>query len=288
MEHIHISLEETNLQQHGKNNNPSSKPVFFAFVIIFLIVGFFIQKSLQKNKEMDAQKQQQIEAQLTNQVINVNQISATDVADKINNKHYQFIDIRDSVSYAQKHIENSVNIPLTKMDSFAVASLDKNRKIIIIDSLPNAANGKQLTQALQKQNFDVAYLEGGIENYVFQNLPTISFGDPNSLEDKSKVTPLSAIQLNERTTKGEVFIFLDVRPITAFQGSHIENAINIPLEEIEKMKKDIPLTGKLVVCDDDPIRSYQAGVKLYDLGYWGIFYLSDSLRTLKEVIEKKP
>jgi len=54
------------------------------------------------------------------------------------------------------------------------------------------------------------------------------------------------------------------------------------LEELEKRKNDVPVGGNLVVVDQNPIRSFQAAVRLYDMNILGVLCLNEDLNNLRE------
>ncbi len=206
----------------------------------------------------------------------------------INDEDYQIIDIRPKKFFDFEHIESSVSYPVQEeenLENFSENIFPKDKKIIIVSRFSNE-KGAEIVQKLDKKGYSAYLLQGGIEAYYNQRLPLISAGDPNSAIDKAKATFISAEELIKRTSQDEIFQFIDVRRESDFEKNRLEGSTNIPLEEIEKNKKKIPI-GKIVVVDEDPVRSFQAAVKLNDMNIWGVFCLSDSLSQLKELAEKE-
>jgi rhodanese-related sulfurtransferase len=79
---------------------------------------------------------------------------------------------------------------------------------------------------------------------------------------------------------------LDVRKKEDFSKKHIEGSINLPLELLEKNKQEIPL-GKIVIIDENPVRSFQAAVRLYDMNMAGNYCLQESLSILEKITKEK-
>lgn len=267
-----------NYNSPPNRNSSSTRPVVFGFLAIVVLVSIFVIKNYQSNKKNLAATEEQ---QQTDNTISAPLIQPEEVSKLINKKEYLLIDIREKTLFEQKHIESSINVPFSTINENAKA-FDKTKMMIIIDQ-GDTQEGQLLTEHLNEQGARAKYMDGGIAQYYLMSLPIVSFGDPESLQDQSKATPLTATELNQRTQAGESFKFIDVRSKTDFDQSHIEGAINIPLEEIEQRKNEVP-AGKIITCDDNSMRSFQAAVKLYDLNFWGVYYLSDSLSTLKEVV----
>jgi rhodanese-related sulfurtransferase len=51
---------------------------------------------------------------------------------------------------------------------------------------------------------------------------------------------------------------------------------------LEKRKKDIPIGKKIVLYDNDGLGAFKAGVRLFDMGFFNTFTLSDGLDAWKK------
>lgn len=263
---------------------PSPKAFLVAVLAILLITGYFTAKTLIKNSKQKSKPEQTNQSQPSEySSYTPTLFPAESISDILGDNNYQLVDIRTKESWQKKHIENSINIPLSQLDQ-SLFMLGKDKKIIIISQKVDQ-QAKTAGAKIENQGFEVKILDGGFEKYYFENLPVISEGDPESISDKSKTNPLTSHELLEKINQGQRFTFIDTRPKEAFNSFHVEGAINIPLEEIENKKSDLPV-GKILVCDESPLRSFQAAVKLYDMNVWTAFYLSDPLSTLKGAIEE--
>ena len=79
--------------------------------------------------------------------------------------------------------------------------------------------------------------------------------------------------MNELSSLGENVLYLDVRSRLEFSNSHIDNAINIDVDEIEENIKDlVPNKDRtIIVYCQSGNRSKTASEKLIKLGYKNIY-----------------
>jgi rhodanese-related sulfurtransferase len=269
--------------QHPQENFPkketsSLKPFVIAFVLILVVIGIYIVKKNYINKKNPTTIEKAEKQSERIEKIDIKLASSEKTNKAINNNDYQLIDIRPVTLFDFSHIESSINLPLPTNDYSNI--IDKDKKIIVIDE-QETNKGKLFTEKLSKDGYEVFYLNKGIQNYSQQDYSVISVGDINSDHDKAKVRFVSAKEVQERLKNLEKFSFLDVRTKNDFEQYHIEESTNIPLEQLEKNKKSIP-TGKIIVVDKDPIRSFQAAVRLYDMHILGVSCLSEELDELEK------
>lgn len=212
-------------------------------------------------------------------------VSAQETYAAINNRQIQLIDIRSSEEFEFEHIESSINLPVK--EDFSLTNqqlLNKNKPVIIIAE--NNETAQKAVQNLNAEGYQAEYLENGIDSFLTAGYGLITYGNIESSSDRSKVIFISAQDLFERSSKGENFIFLDVRKKEDFSKKHIEGSINLPLELLEKNKQEIPL-GKIVIIDENPVRSFQAAVRLYDMNMAGNYCLQESLSILEKITKEK-
>ena len=191
------------------------------------------------------------------------------------------MDIREENEFILKHIEASINIPLTKLED-KLNLLSKTKTIIIIDRT-DSPNGRILTEHLQKEGLTVKYLDGGIINYAHNEFGLVTLGNPLIQSDLLKVTSYTAKEIIEQLLDGSRLKFIDTRSAVDFALDHIDGSINIPLEELEKKKDKLPVRS-FIVLDKDPIRSFQAAVRLYDMNVLGVYNCKDTYNDMKDTI----
>ena len=204
-------------------------------------------------------------------------ISSADLLKKINSeKNLEIIDVRSADEFNLEHILDSRNIPLDTLDS-ASLSLDKQKTYIIIDS--GDGSGLSLTQSTLPQNgiSNAFYLDGGFQNWKDNNGPTISAGDPTLITDQAKVNYVKSDQLKTMLSNGENLTIIDLRSAENFQTGHLDGAINIFLDNLEKNRSQIPRGKKIILYDKDGLWAFQGSVRLFDMGFSNVYCLSDGL-----------
>lgn len=275
-----MNLSSTN---PSRKENLSLRPFVLALILILVVIGIYIVKKDYKNKKNLAETENrkienQSKKEESQNLIGLDIVPPDTVNAAINNNEYQIIDIRPTTLFNFSHIESSVNLPLPGENYQKI--LNKDKKIIIIDE-KETNEGKLFVKKLSEADYKTSYLEKGLQNYAQHNFSLISVGDINSDQDKSKVRFINAKEAQERLKGGEKFNFLDVRSKNDYQQYHIEDSTNIPLEQLEKNKKNIP-HGKIIIVDKNYIRSFQAAVRLYDMHILGVYCLSESLEELEK------
>ena len=263
-----------------KNNSA----ILLSFFAIFLLLTFSLAKNLWQKKQ-DQKKEAQLEKQDSQketsspEIKKMFQLISPDETEKqIGKEDTLLVDLRSTILFEDSHIETSLNLPPEKLDE--LANRDKKQRIIIIDDAENPATAEKIN-GLVSQGFQVFYLDGGFEKYQALGFSAVSFGYPDSPYDVAKTRPINIQTLEERTQQGETFQFLDSRKKSSFEISHISGSFNIPLEELEARKKEVPF-GRVVVVDENPLRAFQAAVRLFDMHFIDVLYLSEDLSLLKK------
>ncbi len=253
----------------------SLKPIGIGFVLIVIVILIFFSKNFLFKKEKQQKTTTEEIRQEESKNISVPMILPEDLQKIVHKDKSQLIDIRKKDEFDFSHIENSKNIPIDSLKK-QMKELDRNIPIIIIDRV-ETTEGKEITQQLNETGFSAKYLIGGIVNFSESGYSVISYGDPNSVIDIAKVSPVSPEEMLEKiNNEPGVLNLLDVRSQTKFKEHRLQGSINIPLEELEKRKRDIP-AGKLIIVDEDPIRSFQGAVRLHDMNFIGVYCLKTSL-----------
>ncbi len=276
---INRQLMNTYYQKSSKGL-VNSKLIILALFLITILSLFFILKNRYISEEHKLKKA------LTDQSIKeddlkVEYAGAEEIFQAINNTKIKLIDIREKTEFDSKHIESSINIPLSQV-SQRLNSFNDSKKIIIIDRKESLL-GKILVDYLTKKNISVKYLKNGILGYVNAGYSLVDYGSPASTENLLKVKSLSKEELKNKLFSGNIITFIDVRPSVDFLKEHLPGSINIPLEKIETEKASLPVT-QLILYDDDPIRSFRATVKLYDMGFWNSYNSLLNYDALKELL----
>ncbi len=259
----------------------SLTPALIALILILVIFGAFYLKRLKKEGNDLEQKLEQANKEKQNETLQIPLISAEDTSKAIRNEKFQLIDIREHDEFVLKHIEASINIPLSHLEE-KMHILSKSKTIILIDR-QDTSKGRILTQHLTEEGLDVNYLEGGILNYSNSDYDLVTIGNPLIQSDLLKVTSFTAKELIDQVMNGSRLKFVDTRPAVDYALDHLEGSINIPLEKIERKKEKLPIRT-FAVFDKDPIRSFQASVRLYDMNIIGVYNCKETFQDIKNTI----
>jgi len=203
------------------------------------------------------------------------QLSSEELLKKITSgEKIIIIDLRDKADFELEHIIDSKNITLREITS-ADPLVDKNIPYILVN------DGMQENLLLAKEALTkkgavaVFYLKDSFQDWKEKNNPTISIGDPGSFTDKTKTKYVKSDEFNGFINTEKNLLIIDLRNPENFKNEHIKGAINIPLSELEARRKEIPIGKNIVLYDKDGLWAFQGAVKLSDLGFFNVLYLSD-------------
>jgi len=126
-------------------------------------------------------------------------------------------------------------------------------------------------------------LASGFANWKKNLQPTISAGNPYSSTDQSKISYINSEELKKIIDEKKTSIYImDVREKNLFLSGHLKGAENIDLKDLEKSRHSIPLGKRIIVYDDSGILAFQAGVRLFDMGFLNVFTFSEGLNVWKQ------
>lgn len=264
--------------------NPSVKPLVFGIFLILLITLVFLSKKTKEENQIEL-KMQQIEKERSEmENVEVDLATSKEVFNSINNENIQLIDIRNREEFDFKHIEASTNIPLSSIEE-NIGLIKKGLKTIIIDR-DDSPQGRIFTDHLKKQGIEAKYLNGGITKFANDGYPLITIGNPLDTGDLLKVSSVNSEQILEMIFEGKRLALVDLRTKQKFQESNIPGSINIPLEELEKRKYELP-SKFLVLYDSEPLRSFRAAVRLHDMGVYQSYNCIDEYEVLHKRLQEE-
>ena len=82
-------------------------------------------------------------------------------------------------------------------------------------------------------------------------------------------------------------LFLDVRPAEIFNIGHIDNAVNIPINELRQRLRELPKDKKIVAYCAVGLRAYVACRMLIQNGFEEVYNLSGGYKTYETVTQKQ-
>lgn len=207
-------------------------------------------------------------------------ISAKELSEKLKNKENVFIlDVRTADEYQMEHIIDSAGVPLEELSK---KEIDAAVDAIIVILGSGSDQSDQAAEIMEIKGFqNLLVFSGGLTAWKNNNRQTVSWGDPTSFVNQSKVTFISPEDAKKILDEKRPVYFLDVRPADQF-SSHISSAVDIPLNELEKRRSELPLGKEIIVYGATELEGFQAGVKLYDLNILSALVLRGGLAGWKE------
>jgi rhodanese-related sulfurtransferase len=91
--------------------------------------------------------------------------------------------------------------------------------------------------------------------------------------------------VSEMIEAGESFVLLDVREDWEWERAHLEGAIHIPLEEVERRLDELDPERETIVYCHHGDRSVDACLLLWDGGFRKVRSLSGGIELWSEVID---
>jgi len=245
-----------------KNKNDSRTVIIGGILILLIGAGFLTRSYWGAFSTKDASSDQNEEEGS----YDLPTLDAKVVKQKMDNgEMVRLLEVRNSASYKIEHIPHSELISFSALDVFLP---DPNELVVIVLDTEDAETLEVVKNTLRKKSFTTYLLSGGYSAWKRQNLPTISFGDPGSLLDQSKVVFISEKEALVWLTDPDQTVFLlDVQSEQSYQKKHINGAKNIPLGELEKRFRELPSSTSILVYGENELTSFQAGVRLADLGF---------------------
>lgn len=177
------------------------------------------------------------------------------------------LDIRSDTEYQASHIPDSVSAPAEKIDEYAPAG---GTDIFLIPSR-DAKLTEDAVAKLMGKGVHVSVIEEGIAGWEIAGGPVVSFGNPSSPTDRSKVNFVSMEAFKFIVEDRRILhMILDIRSAAAFAKSHIPESYNIPFSELEKRRDEIPPAINIALYGDDDLEVFQASTRLFDLGVFSV------------------
>lgn len=175
------------------------------------------------------------------------------------------IDVRSSDAYAKGHLANAINIPFDEFED-KINDLDgyKDQTIILICNTGNKS-GKAAKMLSDKGFTKVYNAEDGMDEFDYKTV---------------KYNNITGSELEQLVGKNKDTVILDVRDTKDYNKGHIENSINIPIDEVESRideLKDYKDKEILIYCSVGR-RSAQVAEILENSGYKDVSNTVDGVK----------
>lgn len=186
-----------------------------------------------------------------------------------NNEDYVILDVRTLDEYNEGHLDKALLIPVDKLKE-RLGELPKDKPIIVY--CRSGVRSNKAANILIENGFTGIYDMGGILGWQEAGFPVVT--DDNT-EEILEFKTITVDEAYEVFLNNEDYLFIDVRSEDEYEGSHIEDAINIPVSEIEERLGEIPKDKPVIVyCNGSSCnRSGQAASILKENGYKEVFDL---------------
>lgn len=257
------------------NKKSKEKLVLLIGFLLIAVVALvtFLRPSFRGNEKKDFSADSQ-------SIKEYPRIYAKELSEKLKNKENVFIlDVRTADEYQMEHIVDSVSVPLEELSKKEIdAAIDA--AIVILGS--GSGQSDQAAEIMEIKGFqNLLVFSGSLTAWKNNNGQTVSWGDPTSFVNQSKVTFISSEDAKKILDEKKPVYFLDVRSTDQF-SSHISGAVNIPLNELEKRRNELPLGKEIITYGATELEGFQAGVKLYDLNILSALVLRGGFSEWKE------
>ena len=197
-------------------------------------------------------------------------ITAENILDRIKkNEDMHFVDVRPRVSFEANHLIDSEWLGLAEIATYSAPT---GRLIVVVyDDKENSNEAlREIHDRFTARKMTFAFLEGGIRNWMAKGGTVISESNPGSYVDQTKVTTVTPEKVVELEKTLVRIIIVDVRNEREYALGHIPGAMNLPFSRLEKDRSSIPSIGSMFVYGTTDGDTFQAGTRLFDMGFFGL------------------
>lgn len=242
------------------SKNKDSRGVAIGGGLILLIGSWFFFQSFRGNTEDDLNSERNRDVLPIEENQTIPTLSDDVIRQKIlNNEKVRFLDLRDAESFKQEHIPHSLPLSPGTLESFIP---EPDELLIIVLSTNDFQTLEVVKNSMRKKSTQIFLLAGGFQEWKKNGNQTISYGDPNSIFDQSKVTYITQTEIINAPND---FIILDVQSETNYQKKHVKGALHIPLDQLERRSTEIPAATDIIVYGESELVSFQGAVRLAGL-----------------------
>ncbi|NTW15126.1 MAG: hypothetical protein HGA38_02010 [Candidatus Moranbacteria bacterium] len=182
-------------------------------------------------------------------------------------------DLRSADAFRSAHAAGSSLSSVTDIGSL---DLPDDGLLILVPS-GVADSDRKAADAASSHDTRIAFLANGLADW--QSAGGAIVTDPNfsSPIDRSKVTLISPADWKSTVeAKETAYRVLDARESDVSATAPVQNAINIPYENLESRRSELPAATNIALCAGSPDEAFRAGVRLFDLGFYAVRTLDGS------------
>lgn len=182
---------------------------------------------------------------------------------------FLILDIRDQNDFQSEHVIDSLNMPFRsiKENGFQLKK-ESSFPIVVVGYGADPEDVRSAADAIHSAGFEqISILDGGITAWKKKRYPIITIADPNSTDAAAKVTFIEPAELQQKITDHYPLYILDASDAASFVRGRIPGAVNIPLDQLEARRREIPNNEEIIVYGQTELIGFRAAVTLYDLGF---------------------
>lgn len=231
--------------------------------ILVLSLASMVGCSSKEEASKEESKQEQTTQEESKEVAEVKEIKG-DEALKIMEKDKEalFIDVRSPEEYSAGHIPNAVNMFIDEFES----NLDKlkghEEKAIVLYCNSGKKSGDAAKILVENGFKDVSNAEG-VKKYEY---------------DLVKYKDITAEDMLALLEENKDAVLVDVRPEKDFKKGHIENAINVPFDQVESRLAELDKTKDIVLYCNTGNKSSSVAKQLQEKGYEKVYNAIDGVK----------
>ncbi len=187
------------------------------------------------------------------------------------------IDTRAQSAYDAGHIVGSVSVE--NMDRGTLG-----RTVVLVTQTGNEDTIMHLYRELADAK-TVHNLAGGITQWQKDGHNLFSAQVVENFENRSKVRLVEPRDVHAMITQQNTqkkYLIIDTRRKGNYDNGHVQNAINIPLHQLEQRYREIPMGHDLYIYGADADTSFVAGVYLYNLRFMNVKTINGGFAAWKE------
>ncbi len=178
------------------------------------------------------------------------------------------VDLRTDSDFRLAHVVGSVLA--TSPDAVSAVSLPSGGTLVLIPSGNDDIN-QAVQEDLSKGERKFAFLKNGLSDWVSAGGTIVTEPNFSSAIDRSKVTFIKPVAWNDMIAKKDIrYRILDVRPSFESSKSAIVGALNIPFDELENRRAELPIASNIALCAGNTDDAYRGAIRLFDLGFFSV------------------
>jgi len=249
----------------------------FALILLVFLITFFRWDNQNENEDPIISSEEIYQyKKISFQEIQKRRSPLADEREKVS-----IVDVREKENYQTEHITDSKNVPLKDLSGVELNT--ENYNLIIITGHGIEEENIEAAKILeQKGVFSAVIFPGGFFTWKENGGQTVAQGNPDSFTDQAKISSLSPEDLKSLLSENYDAYILDVRSQQSFSQGRISKAVNIPLDELESRRNEIPLTKEIVAYGSTSLQGFKAGVRLYDMNFFSAWVLDGGFVKWKE------